>query len=634
MINSADQTSHILHAFYNELILSFPFAGKIYIQPHDRLIVVEPVENASAVEIQRACQYLRENIGGKIFVLSNENSGLGFINHFENNENPSLNRIRAVVPQVLLDYTAMPASDTIRTLDGEPARSCILSHRAEIIRLMENSGFSREKIADYLRKGEEGLDVLMHGSHPIVSIENGHLVGFCNLSTIGTNVSYISDTVTVPGRREELTRHLYNRAAGIAKEKGFIEIKIIVPGGREDEFTSYGFDKHHSRAMYVSLTESKPEMDELYRKFLQFTREQKNWLSQFEVTANNELRVQLSTSYLDIRSISEEDRASCYSLFANNEARKYYGSGLPLLTAQVEPIFNMWKDRWLKNNPYSAFSIYTKNHEFVGIISIGTTNQEGLTETACLLLPQFINGDCATEAMSMLVNRYLPEITRLEYRIKYSKRNPADLNGPRLEGSVPLQKVRSTAWESDTAIQIALERSGLAPNMQSGQKESMLDECYICQAASPPDPYHLEFYPLTAYVKIQSENRLFYIDRRSDAQQQVVELTAQTNFAQFDSNVQFHTIPIVGRDKPRKLNTQELDAIGNITNHRKHGIKKFTYQTDLPRLQARLREEAIAAHSRLVNASSSSLAAGLFSPPVSPQSQQLTGSQSPSFTFK
>jgi len=278
-------TVHTVNPSTNSIILTPLFNGTINIQPHDNRIVVTVDLNTTQQELERVSQYLKTNFGGKIFVNIPESlrgklilNGDFSDNLANNSTNERITRVRAIIPTVLQQVRLSQDFPEIEILSGKAAQQEILQKRLDVFELMESSGFTPEKIDDYMRKGIDGIAVLIQGSEPVIlrNRGDGKIIGLCNLSMAGNGIGFISDTLTPPSSsRVELTKLLYKKIAEMAIDRHATEIKIIIPRGRELEFQQgYGFRNPNISAefshVFVSFTPPMPALTSAYSAFLTF----------------------------------------------------------------------------------------------------------------------------------------------------------------------------------------------------------------------------------------------------------------------------------------------------------------------------------------------------------------------------
>jgi RimJ/RimL family protein N-acetyltransferase len=115
---------------------------------------------------------------------------------------------------------------------------------------------------------------------------------------------------------------------------------------------------------------------------------------------------------LVLQSLRQEHFEKFKALFQNPIARATYDNGLPLADAEVRKKFDMWSTRLPQGNPYSVFSIFNHEGQFIGNVNFGIGNKPGQGFLALLLSPEYLwhgYGKAVIEAMCTFYTKVLRE---------------------------------------------------------------------------------------------------------------------------------------------------------------------------------------------------------------------------------
>lgn len=110
----------------------------------------------------------------------------------------------------------------------------------------------------------------------------------------------------------------------------------------------------------------------------------------FNPSQRNIQSVQIETSRLLIRSVTEKDQSNFESVYSNPIVMNTYATGETKDSAYVQKRIATWVDRWNKGDPFSGFAVYEKeSEEFMGLIVLGHGDAPGQSEIAFMFLPKF-----------------------------------------------------------------------------------------------------------------------------------------------------------------------------------------------------------------------------------------------------
>lgn len=157
----------------------------------------------------------------------------------------------------------------------------------------------------------------------------------------------------------------------------------------------------------------------------------------------------ITISGLIIKSATAADVDNYYELFSDSDVMQKYATGKTVSDKSViESRINGYVAKWKNNNPFSGFSVYTKDSgKFVGhAIAGGSDEGRGASEVAYLFHKDYWGRGIGSIVTSALVNCYIPRVMMRNYELNHS----------------PLNKLVATARTDNFASQKILEKVGLA----------------------------------------------------------------------------------------------------------------------------------------------------------------------------
>lgn len=160
------------------------------------------------------------------------------------------------------------------------------------------------------------------------------------------------------------------------------------------------------------------------------------------------LHVTIDTNRLHIRSIlpCRSDYRYCRIIFRNKKVMEKFATGNPESSDNLANRVNSYVRRWQQNNPYSCFVVFKKNTtDFLGLIILGSSNQEGAAELAYLFLQTHWRNGYAREAVTAIVQEYALATIQEGYAL----------------GGKPLERIIATSRPDNTASNRILEKVGM-----------------------------------------------------------------------------------------------------------------------------------------------------------------------------
>lgn len=123
---------------------------------------------------------------------------------------------------------------------------------------------------------------------------------------------------------------------------------------------------------------------------------------------NNNLPAALiETERLIIKNTGMEDENDIYELFSNPEIMTRECFGRPMSINATFERLKEWEKEWNENNPFSCFSIYTKNRELIGNVQLNESSGEGNLRITIMIKPEFQNIKYAQEAGGAIIFDWL-----------------------------------------------------------------------------------------------------------------------------------------------------------------------------------------------------------------------------------
>ncbi len=139
----------------------------------------------------------------------------------------------------------------------------------------------------------------------------------------------------------------------------------------------------------------------------------------FSLDPHSGLSVTIKTANLTMRSVMEADLEHYLPLYSNPDVMTKFADGKVRTRDQVAARIKTLCERWQNNDPYSGFTVFTRNSgEFVGSVLLGHGDNSGEAELAGLGLPSFWSKGYGTEAATALVKEYAPATLAQKYTLK------------------------------------------------------------------------------------------------------------------------------------------------------------------------------------------------------------------------
>lgn len=167
------------------------------------------------------------------------------------------------------------------------------------------------------------------------------------------------------------------------------------------------------------------------------------------------IRAKLETDDLILVSLTADQLENYIDLFTDPDAVSKYRDGQPWAIEKVERAVQKWVARWEENqDPFSAFAIFDKNKQvFIGHIALGHGSRYGQSEMAFLFKPAFRNIRLATQAVTAVLNGYVPRLIQNQSLV--------NLDSCVVDPS-PLRSIHATGHFDDTFSGQAMIRSGMS----------------------------------------------------------------------------------------------------------------------------------------------------------------------------
>jgi RimJ/RimL family protein N-acetyltransferase len=167
------------------------------------------------------------------------------------------------------------------------------------------------------------------------------------------------------------------------------------------------------------------------------------------------LKAKLETDDLILTSLSLANLDDYIQLFEDPIAMEKYADGMPWTRDEIEMAVQDWAQRWeVFQDPFSAFAIFLKQSDnplFIGHLVLDHSSRYSQSELAFLLRPQYSNIDFAVQAVTAVLDGYVPAIVD-QYLVNLNE-----------TGATPsiLKTIHSTAHIDDTFSGQAMIRSGM-----------------------------------------------------------------------------------------------------------------------------------------------------------------------------
>ncbi len=131
------------------------------------------------------------------------------------------------------------------------------------------------------------------------------------------------------------------------------------------------------------------------------------------------LSVAIKTNRLFLESVKSEHLDLYMQTFGDPEVMKNWATGETKSAEAVAKRIDIWVKRWESGNPFSAFTIFNaESKEFVGHIVVGHGDRPGQSEMAFLFRSQFWGKGYEEEAVSAMLQSYVPELVKQEYEVR------------------------------------------------------------------------------------------------------------------------------------------------------------------------------------------------------------------------
>lgn len=139
----------------------------------------------------------------------------------------------------------------------------------------------------------------------------------------------------------------------------------------------------------------------------------------FKKTPPEQLEVVIKTARLYMRSVRENDLSDYIRLFGDPKNMENYATGKTKDAEYVAGRINTWVERWKKGDPFAGFAVFHKEtKEFIGHIVVGYGDRPGQSEMAVLFHSRFWNQGYGTEAVSAMLQAYVPELAEQGFEVE------------------------------------------------------------------------------------------------------------------------------------------------------------------------------------------------------------------------
>lgn len=130
------------------------------------------------------------------------------------------------------------------------------------------------------------------------------------------------------------------------------------------------------------------------------------------------LKVTIDTERLHIESVTSDRVTNYCDLLGNGEVMAKFGTGEAWSIAQTTQRVNLWVDRWIRNDPFSSFSV-SKNDDdkFIGHVVLGHGDESGQAELAYVFNKPYWSHGYGNETVTSVVNEYAAELHQRDYKI-------------------------------------------------------------------------------------------------------------------------------------------------------------------------------------------------------------------------
>jgi RimJ/RimL family protein N-acetyltransferase len=176
------------------------------------------------------------------------------------------------------------------------------------------------------------------------------------------------------------------------------------------------------------------------------------------ISAAEELYVQIETEDLYIRSVQWEDYSDLVALFCDPEGVQKYREGIPVSEEETLRVLREWIWRWEEGaDPYSACAIFKKREdpierEFVGYILLGHGAHRGEAELEFAIERSHWNLGFAKQAITAVLQHHATFLSELNYYV--------NLNADGVLAA-PLQLVHAVSRADNLFASRAMESVGM-----------------------------------------------------------------------------------------------------------------------------------------------------------------------------
>jgi len=168
---------------------------------------------------------------------------------------------------------------------------------------------------------------------------------------------------------------------------------------------------------------------------------------QFQYDQNHFLTVSIQTPNLHIRSMVESDLSHCIQLFGDQTVMAKLGTGETRSAEKVQEAFARYMKARQENNPYDRLAVFSKDNEFLGVITLTKTDVDGVAELSGAGFSDYWNKGYGAEAATTIISEYAPATVKEGYTI----------------GGKPLSSIVATARPDNPGSWKILERLGMQP---------------------------------------------------------------------------------------------------------------------------------------------------------------------------
>ncbi|PCI94219.1 hypothetical protein COB11_04140 [Candidatus Aerophobetes bacterium] len=181
----------------------------------------------------------------------------------------------------------------------------------------------------------------------------------------------------------------------------------------------------------------------------------------FDLDAFGELNLTMESKNLYIRSVRQDDLDNFYSLFSDPVVMRKFATGCTKDRDYCASRINRWVNKFRANNPFSGFSIFSKDKanrkSYVGFAVLGGSLIQGFSEYAVALRKEFWGKGLGSEVTELFLHTLAPAIKAKGYTVR----------------EFSFQAIEATARIDNFASNKMLQNAGMQIVEQSKQYGSM-----------------------------------------------------------------------------------------------------------------------------------------------------------------